>query len=172
MVKVKPKKTEDSKLFMALDNGSRIISLPGKEGTIRGYSGVNLIIIDEDAQVDDDMYRAIRPMLAVSDGTLLLLSTPRGKRGHFFFEWFEGGASWERVQVKAEDCPRINLRFLEEERRTLGDRWYRQEYECSFEEMEDGVMSYDAITAAISDEVEPLFSSPVSDEVEPMFAVK
>jgi len=169
MVKVKPKKVEDSKLFMALDNGSRVISLPGKEGTVRGYSGVNLIIIDEDAQVDDDMYRAIRPMLAVSEGTLLLLSTPRGKRGHFFYEWHEGGDTWERVEVTANDCPRINKQFLEEERRTLGERWYRQEYECSFEEMEDGVMSYDAITAAITDDVEPLFSSPVSEDVRPLF---
>ena len=38
------------------------------EGTIRGYSGVSLLIIDEAAWVPDDHYASVRPMLAVSGG--------------------------------------------------------------------------------------------------------
>ena len=45
-----------------LANGSRILSLPGTEKTVRGYSGVALLIIDEAARVDDALYRAVRPM--------------------------------------------------------------------------------------------------------------
>src|SRR5262249_21571126 len=34
------------------------------------------------------------------------------------------------------DCPRITPAFIEDERRSLGDAWVRQEYECSFEALE------------------------------------
>src|SRR5262245_16270332 len=37
----------ESALRLELVNGSRIVSLPGTEATIRGYSGVRLLIIDE-----------------------------------------------------------------------------------------------------------------------------
>src|SRR5437763_5702286 len=47
----------ESALQLELENGSRIVSLPGKEGTIRGYSGVRLLAIDEAAWVPDDLYR-------------------------------------------------------------------------------------------------------------------
>ena len=58
---------------LELENGSCIVSLPGKEGTIRGFSGVKLLAIDEAAWVPDDLYLAVRPMLAVSQGRLVAL---------------------------------------------------------------------------------------------------
>lgn len=87
---IRPKLVEDNKLSCTLDNKSRIISLPSTEATIGGFSGANLIIEDESARVSDDLYRAVRPMLAVSNGRLILMSTPFGKRGHFFEEWENG----------------------------------------------------------------------------------
>src|SRR5262249_48605300 len=60
---------------LQLDNHSRIVSLPCREETIRGYSHVSLLVIDEAARVPDDLYRAVRPMLAVSNGRLICLST-------------------------------------------------------------------------------------------------
>src|SRR5207245_11315659 len=71
----------ESALRLELVNSSRIVSLPGTESTIRGYSGVRLLIIDEAARVPDDLYYSVRPMLAVSGGRLVALSTPFGKRG-------------------------------------------------------------------------------------------
>ena len=56
----------ETALTLTLENGSRIVSLPGKEGTVRGYSGVRLLAIDEAARVPDDLYASVRPMLAVS----------------------------------------------------------------------------------------------------------
>ena len=73
----------ESALRLELENGSRIVSAPGKEGTVRGYSGVTLLIIDEAARVPDELYYSVRPMLAVSGGRLILLSTPFTKRGFF-----------------------------------------------------------------------------------------
>src|SRR3712207_4613070 len=54
----------ERKLSLELDNGSRIITLPGTEKTIRGFSGAALLIVDEAARVDDALYYAVRPMLA------------------------------------------------------------------------------------------------------------
>ncbi len=144
------------KLGMELSNGSRIEALPGTEKTVRGFSGVDLLIVDEAARVADELYYAVRPMLAVSGGRLLLLSTPFGKRGAFYEEW-TGPGSWERYTVTAAECPRIPPAFLAEEREALGEWWYAQEYECRFMEAVDSVFTSELIQAALSDEVEPLF---------------
>jgi hypothetical protein len=153
----RPRLVEDNKLSMTLTNKSRILSLPGKEQTIRGFSGADLIVEDEAARVSDELYYSVRPMLAVSGGRLILMSTPFGKRGHFFNEWTDGGDTWERIQITATDCPRISPEFLEEERQALGDWWFRQEYMCEFVETVDQVFSYDLVTAAIDEEIQPLF---------------
>jgi hypothetical protein len=144
------------KLGMKLTNGSRIEALPGTEKTIRGFSGVDLLIMDEAARVDDGLYFAVRPMISVSRGSLLMLSTPAGRRGVFFEDWTEG-LGWQRFEITAEECPRISETFLAEERRSLPARIYRQEYECSFEDVEDAVFAYEDVQAAISTEVTPLF---------------
>ena len=121
---------------IVLGNLSRIISLPCREDTIRGYAHVDLLIIDEAARVPDDLYRAVRPMLAVSKGRLICLSTPYGKRGFFWNAWALGGDDWLRFEVPAAKIPRITSEFLEKEKRGLGESWFRQEYCCSFEALE------------------------------------
>ena len=121
---------------LELTNLSRIVCLPCKEETIRGYAHVDLLIIDEAARVPDDLYRAVRPMLAVSQGRMICLSTPYGKRGFFYDAWSEGGADWARIEIPAAKVPRIAEAFLAQERRALGESWFRQEYCCSFEALE------------------------------------
>jgi hypothetical protein len=156
-----PAPASDRKLGMHLPNGSRIEALPGSEKTVRGYSGTSLLIVDEAARVDDELYYAVRPMLAVSGGSLMMLTTPYGKRGVFHDEW-TGGRDWERYEVPAEDCPRISSAFLAEERAALPAWVYRQEYECSFEDTEDQVFSSELVEAAITPEVSPLFGEGVA----------
>jgi hypothetical protein len=151
----------ERKLSLELENDSRIITLPGSEKTIRGYSGASLLLVDEASRVDDGLYFAIRPMLAVSGGSLMMLSTPYGKRGVFYEEWTEG-RGWERYEVPASQCPRIPASFLEEERRALPARVYRQEYECSFEETDDQVFTHEDVTAAITPDITPLFGEVAS----------
>jgi hypothetical protein len=75
---------QETQLTMELTNGSRIVALPGEEGTIRGYSGVLLLVCDEAARIPDALYFSVRPMLAVSGGLLVALSTPFGRRGWFY----------------------------------------------------------------------------------------
>lgn len=146
-------------LELHLQNGSRIVSLPENEEGIRGFSGVSLLVIDEASRVSDALYRAVRPMLAVSNGRLVALSTPFGKRG-WFFEEYESSNAWERYKVTAQQCPRISRAFLREEYKALGERWYRQEYLCSFEDTVDAVFSYESIQRALNPDLEPWFPEP------------
>src|SRR5215831_16179849 len=96
--------TKWTALQLHLANGSRIIALPESEKTIRGYSGAALLVVDEAARVSDGLYFSVRPMLSVSKGRLLALSTPFGKRG-FFYEAWDGPEKWQRIKVTAEQCP-------------------------------------------------------------------
>jgi hypothetical protein len=131
--------------------------LPGSESTVRGFSAVSLMLIDEAARVSDELYKAVRPMLAIGDGALWLMSTPFGQRGFFYEEWANGGNRWKRVTVPATECPRISANFLADERAALGEWWFRQEYLCEFVEGNDSLFDYELVNTSIRNDVEPLF---------------
>lgn len=161
-----PRRIEDSKMYMTLQNGSRIVSLPGDPETTRGYSAVDLIIIDEASRCDDELYLSVRPMLAMSGGSLLLMSTPQGKRGFYFGIWENGGEAWERYSMKAEDNPRMNPAFLEEERQALGPAFYAQEYCCEFISAEGQLFGLEDIRSAFSQDISPFTKPVVTSDVE------
>ncbi len=142
--------TAENQMSMALENESRIISLPGNESTIRTYT-CDLLVIDEAARVSDDLYTAVRPMLAVSGGRLLALSTPHGVSGWWSEAW-HGPDPWERYQVPASDCLRISPAFLAEERLALGEWKFEQEYFCKFLEDAWQIFSNEAIAGIFSDD--------------------
>ena len=146
----------DNDISLQFPSGSRIVGLPGVESTVRGFSAVSLMLIDEAARVNDDLYKAVRPMLAVGDGDLWLMSTPRGQRGFFYEEWAHGGDRWERVSVPASECPRIRAEFLEEERAVLGEQWFRQEYCCEFLDTEGSLFDAELVRKAINYDLEPM----------------
>lgn len=156
LLPVRPRLEEDNLLSVKFSNGSRIVSLPGKEENVRGFSGVDLIVIDEAARVLDALYYSLRPMVAVSGGRLICLSTPWGKRGFFYQEWVEG-LDWEKVRIVAEQCPRISPAFLAEERRSMPRAWFDSEYNCLFGDTVDSVFAQADIDAAMSADVRPLF---------------
>ena len=155
-LKIRPTGDGDNEISLALPNGSRIVGLPGTEATIRGFSAVRLLLVDEASRVSDDVYLAIRPMLATSDGALWLMSTPNGKRGFFHETWAHGGPEWERILAPATECARIKQSFLEEERKVMGERCFRQEYLCEFGDSVSSVFGRDLVEGAITDEVEPM----------------
>jgi phage FluMu gp28-like protein len=140
-----------NEISIALPNGSRIVGLPGSEDTVRGFSAVSLLLVDEASRVSDELYRAIRPMLAVSGGSLWVMSTPNGKRGFFWETWDHGGEDWERVLAPAVECPRIEAKFLAEERVEMGERLFEQEYGCAFVDTEYGLFDRDLIERAFTD---------------------
>jgi Terminase large subunit, T4likevirus-type, N-terminal len=151
-----PELVAESALRAEYANGSRVLALPGTERTVRGYAGARLVVLDEAARIDDELMAALRPMLATVDGSLIMLSTPAGKRGVFFTAWTEG-EGWTRVRIPASECPRLSKEFLAEERRELGDLMYRQEYQLEFVDDTEALFTTDLIARAFCPEVVPLW---------------
>lgn len=143
-----PKIVNESTLRMEMDNGSRIIALPGTEATIRGYSAPKLVLVDEASRVEDSLFTGLRPMLATNQGRMVLLTTPYGKRG-FFYEAWAHGEGWKRTRITADQCPRIDPEWLAEERKIIGEWQYRQEYLCEFVDTDESFFSSDLIEAAL-----------------------
>jgi hypothetical protein len=146
-------------------NGSRLMSMPDRQTGVVGFTPT-MIVIDEASRVSDLLYLSVRPMLALG-ATLLVTSTPFGKRGWFFDIWNSANdhdpekdrlrefAWWK---VTAEDCPRITAKFLREELREVGPRWFKQEWLCDFSDTVGSVFSKSVIDKAFSGDYEPLFA--------------
>jgi len=154
-----PEFINDSVTRIELENGSRIIALPGdgQGKTVRGLAAASLVIVDEAALCDEDLLAALRPMMATKAGArMIALSTPKGRRGWFFEAWHTG-EGWERVRVPASMCPRITKEFLDEELRELGAARFSEEYELAFIDNESSAFPTDIIDRAFSHEVLPLW---------------
>jgi hypothetical protein len=148
----------ENALSLTLENGSRVVSVPGSESGIRTYSA-DLLIIDEAARVGDEVFSAISPMVAVTGGRIIAMSTPAGRRGW----WYEASLSkrWEHLTAKATECPRISAEFLEDELASLGLAAFAQEYECAFADASGAAFDGSDIDALFS-EVAPPRSLPTT----------
>ena len=113
-----------------LPNGSRVVALPANEVTARGFSAVSMLIVDEASRVEDELFGALMPCLATTNGDVMVMSTPKGKRGRFY-EVMTEGERWLRHTGPVTECERIPVEFLVRER-ARGESFYRQEYLCEF----------------------------------------
>lgn len=138
---------------MVLRNGSRIVAVPGREAFIRGFSAVTFLVIDEAGKAEDDLYAALTPMLATTDGMLWVMGTPSGQAGFFYEEWMMGGAHWTRVAVPATECERIGAEFLERERVSKGEDLFKQEYLGEFLAGPEQMFSAEVIDACIEEKL-------------------
>jgi hypothetical protein len=145
---------EDNKSSCTLANGSRIISLPGDPDTIRGFSAPKLILEDEAAYLSESMQAAIEPMLAVSGGRLIEMSSPNGRRGHFYESW-TNGEGVERIKIVGSQCPRITSEFLDQQLKKLGPQLYSQEFCGEFIDSESSAFSSELIEMALCDDFDP-----------------
>ena len=147
-----PSDIESALTLRLADSKSMIVALPGaSERTIRGYKA-DCIIFDESALIDDDTYRAARPMAAISDAKIFAIGSPHGKRGWFYESWAHSDEFY-KIKVTASECPRLASRpeYLAQERRILGQFWYEQEFECIFHQAEASVFRLELIEASIGD---------------------
>lgn len=124
---IKQGKDRPTKHLIKLKNGSRIYCLPtGLTGHgIRGYT-VDLLIADEAAFIPEEVWTAVSPMLAVTKGDKILLSTPFG-RGGYFYDCFSD-PSFTSFHITSEECPRIPQEFLAREKKRMSQLQYAQEY--------------------------------------------
>lgn len=116
---------------IALSNGSKIIALPcGRTGYgLRNYA-IHKLVVDEAHYVPEEVFVAVRPMLATTGGTIDLLSTPRGNKGFFHDCFFDD--EFTTFHVHSRDCPRITPKFLASEKKRMTKLQFAQEYEAEF----------------------------------------
>jgi len=156
---VPPRMIEDNATAATLANGSRLISLPSSEATIRGLAGVDELVFDEASRVQDVIYTATRPMVSASRGSIVALSTPAGKRGWWYSAWADGGDRWDRVEVPATRSPRISTVELAEAQADLPPWEFEQEFMCVFGDTIDSVFRSEDIDKAFTSTVTPLFGA-------------
>ena len=138
---------------MVLPNGSRLVGLPGREATVRGLSRASLVLIDEASRVSDAMYRALRPMLALEQGSIWLMSTPWATQGFFYEAWANGGEEWERVSVRATECSRFSAEWLEKERKAWTAEEFQREFMGVFLRDEGSAFDAEVVDGAMDDGV-------------------
>ncbi len=176
-----PLSTNKSVFQLTLMNGSRIVGIPPKEETVRGFTDITLLILDEAARIPDDFYLQSGAYLLVRKGIMVAFSTPFGRRG-WFWEAFDGPKkdepTWKRIGVTATGCQhsgrlldgngmpmpmcaacrkvsiiRLDPEWIAREKRRIGDRWFRQEYGNSFEAAAGAIFATEHIQRTRSDEL-------------------
>ena len=145
-----------NKSSVLLKNGSTIVGLPCTAVTSRGYTA-DLLFLDEAAGIPDKVYVAVRPMLASTNGELVLSGTASEPIGFFFEATRSTREGWARITVRAWDVKRFSKEFLEEEKYELGAEAFAREYGCEFADSGVGVFDRRIVEAALSDKVKPLF---------------
>ena len=152
---ISPRRDPRAELSLLLPNSSALIALPANADTVRGFASVQFLAVDEAAYVPDSLYHAVRPMLAVSRGTLWLLSTPAGQSGFFYREFMSAAADpargFARFVFPATACPRLSPGFLEAEQASLGESVYRREYLCEFTASANQLLTRAILDACLSE---------------------
>lgn len=96
---------DESKSQLTLSNGSRILSVPASQRQIRGWS-VDLLILDEAAFIDSEIWRAAEPAIIARPGSrVVLCSTPWGAMEHFFRQLWRRGMDAPDEMVAAWHWP-------------------------------------------------------------------
>jgi hypothetical protein len=130
LIKAGVKFKSDNVYGLELENGSRVLALPGSDDSIRGLTVDAWIVADEAARLGEDLIAALRPMRARRpDARFAMLSTAWSRSDPFWTAWAGDDPSWMRLQATADsDATLFAAGFLEQERRTLGEDAFKREY--------------------------------------------
>lgn len=143
----------ESMTELAWANGSIIKAKPDSPRGSRGFTPDSLVI-DEGAQVSDELFLSVSPMLVLGKCRVTILSTPFGQHG-WFFDIFDNPkklARWQTFKVTALECPRIDRAVLEEHRATMPPKWFEQEYMLAFNAATHAAFGSEAIDGLFSND--------------------
>lgn len=151
---------------MTFPNGSRIIAVPGRPDTVRGFSANVLLTEFAFFEDPDATWRAIYPSISnpLRGGLkkIRLISTPNGVGNKFHSIWTENyqvaAPKWSCHRVTIHDAVAAGLPVdVSELRAGLNDpEGWAQEYECEFMDTSSVLLPYEIIapcesaTAAIA----------------------
>jgi phage FluMu gp28-like protein len=151
------------------DHGSRIKVVPtGRNGNkIRGFTA-DMIIADEAAFIEDKIFEeVIEPMTFVSDGTIVLCSTPYGASGYFYEKSEKArlyeeagdpdevdGEYWYRTHASSYDNPKIDEDDIEGFKEGKTQKQIKQEVLGEFIPTGDQFFTNSLIRQCRDDEIE------------------
>lgn len=151
----------ESATRLEFSNGSQVIGLPSTESRIRGYAKPDLVVIDEAARVEDDLYFAVRPMLATGGGRLIAASTPFGPSGWFAAAWRSEGDEWEKHRVVWSDVKHLDRAEVDFDRRSMPSAQFAAEYEVSFSDDFAGqAFAYEVVARCVDEGAETWTLTP------------
>lgn len=132
-------------------NGSRILPVPQRDGSVRGYPAT-LILVDEAALVSDKVWTAISGTRASTfqRSTVWLMSTPRGRHGFYYKIWDAQDEAWVRVWVPADQCERISPAYLDEMRAAMDEEDFEREFMARFAQSRSGLFREEVIQRAVT----------------------
>lgn len=112
-------------------NGSQILfRSAAAENTLRGYSNTHLIL-DECAFIKEETWNTIlAPSLSVRGKKTLFCSTPKGNNffSRLYHKGLTDGLKYKSFKLTYHNNPYCNIHFINEQKATLPDEIFRQEY--------------------------------------------
>ena len=123
-------KCNDIKRMITFKNKSeiRLFSAEQGEEALRGYT-CELLIIDEAAYISDNIIDCILPYVNVSDGPVLMFSTPNNKAGRFYEYYVSNDANVFRYDWAIYDMSMLlSAAKLEMYRKTMDALKFKTDY--------------------------------------------
>ena len=126
----------ESDLSITLRNGSTI-ALRGADNpdSLRGV-GLDFVVMDEFAMIDEKAWtEVLRPTLSDRGGHAMFITTPMGT-SNWAFDLYNRSTldtNWASWTFRTIEGGNVSAEEIEQARRDLSDRQFRQEYEATFE---------------------------------------
>lgn len=106
------KRKNDSLLELELINGSTIIFKSAEQrDNLRGFTVTGILVVDECAFIQDDIFDILQPTTDVHSAPILLISTPKLKQG-FFYRYYSAGLSGDNPNIVSIDFNQYDTSFL------------------------------------------------------------
>lgn len=129
-------RTNGTELSVLLKNGSRLsFEQVQNHDSIRGKT-IHYMVLDEFAlYTEESYYQSIQPTMATTRPKCLIISTPRGKG--LFYQLYTKGLDineqhYKSIQAPSNSNPLINQEFMDDVKRSVNEKIYKQEYLAEF----------------------------------------
>lgn len=137
-------KSNESFLEITFKNGSTIAFCSAEQGeNLRGYTVSGVLIIDEAAYIEDDVFNAILPTTDVHSAPIVIVSTPRFRTGFFYDYYVDGLNNVKTITsydwAKYDKSALLSPERLEFYRKRLPKNKFIQEYLGNFCDLGFGV---------------------------------
>ena len=125
------KKINETELTINLVNGSKIV-LAGADNPdrLRGIFVSGIVIFDEYADMDKDVWTVMRPALADKGGHAMWIGSPKGKGNHFYemFQWAQDQDNWSTYKYTTIEGGNVPVEEIEAASREMDERTFKSEF--------------------------------------------